>query len=81
MMDGTVRLGERTGETSGWVSRARDAKKDLEQALADEKAALSKMPFSEDEVKEAMEKLKQKASAQPAATSQSGTTPPSGATP
>ena len=62
MMDGTVKLGERTGESSGWVSRARDAKKDLEQSLADEKAALAKMPFTEDEIKEAMEKLKSKAS-------------------
>lgn len=60
MMDGTVKLAERTGESSGWVARARDARKDLEQSLAEEKAALSKMPFTEDEVREAMEKLKGK---------------------
>jgi tetratricopeptide (TPR) repeat protein len=65
MMDGTVKLGERTGESSGWVARARDAKKDLEQALADEKAALAKMPFTEDEIREAMDKLKAKAAATP----------------
>jgi hypothetical protein len=58
MMDGTVRLADRTGEASGWAARARDAKKNLEQSLAEEKAALAKMPFSEDEVREAMEKLK-----------------------
>ena len=63
MMEGTVKLGERPGESSGWVARARDAKKDLEQALADEKAALAKMPFTEDEIREAMDKLKSKASA------------------
>jgi tetratricopeptide (TPR) repeat protein len=60
MMEGTVKLAERTGESSGWVARARDAKKDLEQSLADEKAALAKMPFTEAEVREAMEKLKTK---------------------
>ncbi len=65
MMEGTVKLGERTGESSGWVARARDAKKDREQALTDEKAALSKMPFSEDEIREAMDKLKAKAAASP----------------
>ena len=63
MMEGTVKLGERTGESSGWVSRARDAKKDLEQSLTDEKAALAKMPFTEDEIKEAMDKLKAKSAA------------------
>ncbi len=60
MMEGTVKMAERTGEASGWVARARDAKKDMEQALAEEKAALAKMPFTEDEVKAAMEKLKDK---------------------
>jgi tetratricopeptide (TPR) repeat protein len=60
MMEGTVKLAERTGESSAWVARAREAKKDLEQSLAEEKAALSKMPFTEDEVREAMEKLKAK---------------------
>lgn len=60
MMEGTLKLAERTGESSGWVARARDAKKDLEQSLSEEKSALGKMPFTEDEVREAMEKLKTK---------------------
>lgn len=63
MMEGTLKLAERTGESSGWVARARDAKKDLEQSLSEEKAALGKMPFTEDEVREAMEKLKTKPAA------------------
>jgi tetratricopeptide (TPR) repeat protein len=58
MMDGTVRLGQRTGEDSAWVHRAEEAKKDLELALEDEKAALGKLPFSEAELTEALEKLK-----------------------
>ena len=31
----TVRLGDRTGEDSEWVGRARESKRALEQALAD----------------------------------------------
>lgn len=65
MMEGTVKLAERTGESSGWIARARDARKDLEQSLAEEKAALAKMPFTEAEVREAMEKLKAKPPAKP----------------
>ena len=58
MMDATVRLGDRTGEDSYWVGRARDARAALEQALQDEKAALSKAPYTEDEIRAALDKLK-----------------------
>lgn len=58
MMDGTVRLGERTGESSYWIARARDAKAALEQALADEKAALEKVPYKEEDIRAALELLK-----------------------
>ena len=60
MMDGTVRLGGRTGESSFWVTRARDAKRQLEQALEDEKAALAKMPFTEEVMQQALDKLRGK---------------------
>jgi tetratricopeptide (TPR) repeat protein len=60
MMEGTVRLGERTGESSPWIARARAAKKELETALATEKEALAKMPFTEDEMRQALEELKGK---------------------
>lgn len=60
MMEGTVRLGERTGEDSLWVRRAEEAKRDLQLALDDEKTALSKLPFTEAELTEALEKLKKK---------------------
>jgi len=62
MMKATVRLGERTGEDSAWVHRAEEAKRDIELALEDEKSALAKLPFTEDELKDALEKLKQKKS-------------------
>jgi tetratricopeptide (TPR) repeat protein len=58
MMDGTVRLGDRTGEASAWIARAREAKRALELALEDEKAALARLPFTEDELREALESLK-----------------------
>ncbi|MBI4700650.1 MAG: hypothetical protein HY744_05720 [Deltaproteobacteria bacterium] len=60
MMEATVRMGERTGESSYWVARAREAQRDLERALGDEKAALGKMPFAEDDVRAALELLKGK---------------------
>ncbi|TKC94128.1 hypothetical protein [Polyangium fumosum] len=60
MMEGTVRLGDRTGEASAWIGRAREAQRALELALADEKAALARLPFTEDELREALEALKKK---------------------
>jgi tetratricopeptide (TPR) repeat protein len=60
MMEHTVKLGERTGESSPWIARARSAQRELETALATEKEALSKMPFTEDEMRQALEELKQK---------------------
>ncbi len=60
MMEGTVALGERTGETSAWIARARDAKKDLATGLETEKEALSKLPFTEDEIRTALDDLKKK---------------------
>jgi tetratricopeptide (TPR) repeat protein len=57
MMEGTVRLGQRTGEASPWIARAEEAKRDLERALADEKAALGKLPFSEAELQTALDAL------------------------
>jgi tetratricopeptide (TPR) repeat protein len=58
MMSGTVRLAERTGESSLWVTRAKEAKRMLEQALADETAALASTPYQESEIRAALDKLK-----------------------
>jgi len=68
MMDATVRMGERTGESSYWIARARQARQDLERALADERAALDKMPFEEADIRAALDKLAEdakKAAAKP----------------
>jgi tetratricopeptide (TPR) repeat protein len=58
MMEATVRLGERTGESSLWVARARESKRDLELALDDEKRALGRLPFTEAELQQALDSLK-----------------------
>ena len=62
-MDQTVALGERTSDSSSWIARAREAKGEMEAALAEEKAQMDKMPFTEGEVKEAMGELRKKAQA------------------
>lgn len=58
MIDGTVQLGERTGEGSAWIARAREAQREIDQALADERAALARLPFTEAELSAALEALK-----------------------
>jgi tetratricopeptide (TPR) repeat protein len=60
MMEGIDRLAERTGEHGGWIDRAAEAKRAIEQDLADEKAALALLPYKEEEVRAALELLKGK---------------------
>ena len=67
MMEGTVRLGKRTGEDSPWVHRAEEAQKDIELSLEDEKAALAKLPFTEAELQAALDLLKTGGNAKAAA--------------
>jgi len=61
MMEHTLMLGERTGEASPWIDRARDAKRDLEMGLAEQKSALAKLPYSEKELQKALDDLAKKA--------------------
>jgi hypothetical protein len=66
-MEQTVALGERTSDSSSWIERARAAKDEMQLALSDEKAQIEKMPFTEDEVKKALELLQAKTVAAAAA--------------
>jgi hypothetical protein len=59
-MQQTVALGERTSDSSSWTQRARAAQGEMETALADEKAQIDKMPFTEEEVKLALDGLKRR---------------------
>jgi cell division protein FtsB len=78
MMDATVRLGERTGEASTWIARAREAQHELGRALEDEKAALALLPCTEQELAAALDKLKERGAKQAPA---SGAPQPSGDAP
>jgi hypothetical protein len=60
----TVALGERTNDSSNWISRAREAREEMQTALADEKAQIDRMPFTEEEIAKALDQLGKKASAQ-----------------
>ncbi|HLK40192.1 MAG TPA: hypothetical protein VKU41_25730 [Polyangiaceae bacterium] len=66
-MEQTLALGERTSDSSSWIDRARAAKDEMQVALDDERAQLEKMPFTEAEVKKALELLQKKTLAQAAA--------------
>jgi tetratricopeptide (TPR) repeat protein len=57
----TVALGERTSDSSPWILRARAAKDEMEIALFAEKNEIDKMPFTEDEVRQALEQMQKKA--------------------
>jgi hypothetical protein len=59
-MDQTIALGERTSDSSAWMQRAREAKAEMDTALADERAQIERMPFTEAEVNAALELLKRK---------------------
>jgi hypothetical protein len=54
-LDQTIALGERTSDSSPWIARAREAQADMQTALADEKAQIEKMPFTEAEIQKALD--------------------------
>ncbi len=60
-IDQTIALGERTSDSSAWIQRARVAKDDMQAALDQEKAEIAKMPFTEAEVKEALDQMQKRA--------------------
>ncbi|MBM4359526.1 MAG: hypothetical protein FJ096_15590 [Deltaproteobacteria bacterium] len=75
MMDGTARIGDRTGEDSEWIARAREAKRTLEQALEDEKRALAALPYTEEELRKGLDSLKGKSTASAGAATPTTTQP------
>lgn len=46
MAEHTLSMAERTGEHSEWVERTRQALKSIDQGIADEQAALAKLPYT-----------------------------------
>ena len=59
MMEHTLAMAERTGEHSQWVERARDAKARIEQARAREAEAIDGLPYTRDQLREALARLAQ----------------------
>jgi tetratricopeptide (TPR) repeat protein len=60
MMVRTIALEEKLGGTSTWLVQANKTKASIEQAIEDEKAALAKLPYTEEEVNKTLEILKRK---------------------
>ncbi len=63
-IDQTIALGERTSDSSTWIERAREAKEEMQAALTEEEAQIAAMPFTEAEIKSALDLLQKKALAQ-----------------
>jgi tetratricopeptide (TPR) repeat protein len=57
MMEHTVLFGEKTGEASVWIDRARAAKRQIEHALDEQKAKLASLPYSEKDLQKALDDL------------------------
>jgi tetratricopeptide (TPR) repeat protein len=62
-IDQTIALGERTRDSSTWILRAREAKEEMQNALTEERARLQQMPFTEADVKAALDLLQKNARA------------------
>jgi tetratricopeptide (TPR) repeat protein len=57
MMEHTLDMARRTGESSSWVERAEQARRDIEKAEAAEQAALDKLPYTREELQAALDRL------------------------
>ncbi|MGH7284512.1 MAG: tetratricopeptide repeat protein [Polyangiaceae bacterium] len=61
MMDRTISVADAGLDSSDWIARARQLRADIDLAIEEEKATIASFPFSEDEVKKAIEILRDKA--------------------
>jgi hypothetical protein len=61
----TIALGDRTSDTSPWISRAREAREEMRAALTEEETALARLPFTEAEVQTALDLLKKRTTSRP----------------
>jgi tetratricopeptide (TPR) repeat protein len=65
MLQHTLTMADRTGESSEWVSRARSLKAELEQRLKQEDAAIEALPFSREALEAALKRLSDASSPKP----------------
>lgn len=61
MMTRTIDFAKKTDDESVWVTRARDAKTQMQKSLDDEKAILATLPYTEAEVERTLEMMKERA--------------------
>jgi tetratricopeptide (TPR) repeat protein len=57
MMKHTLAMVDRTGEKTPWAERARRAQHDIEEALGREQAAIARLPYSRQDLEEALDDL------------------------
>jgi tetratricopeptide (TPR) repeat protein len=55
MLDHTVAMAERTGEQSPWVLKSRQARDAISKAMADEQAALARLPYTKAQLQTALD--------------------------
>ncbi len=60
MMIRTIALGEKLGDASVWLEKARATKVAIDKAIEDEKATIAQLPYTEAEVQKALDILKKK---------------------
>lgn len=57
MMEHTLAMAERTGESSAWVSRARQARDEIKAAYAVEQAAVDACPYSKEDLERVLAEI------------------------
>jgi tetratricopeptide (TPR) repeat protein len=65
MLEHTLAMAARTGESSEWVARTESARLEIVRARREEQEALSRLPFSREELQRAMEDLGRRAPGAP----------------
>ncbi len=61
MMTRTIDFAKKSDDESVWVTRARDAKQQMQKSLDEEKAILASLPYTEAEVERSLEMMKERA--------------------
>jgi hypothetical protein len=61
MLNTTLEVADRLHDESAWVVRGREAKTQMEKTLADEKVAITKLPWTEEEIEKALRIMQEKA--------------------
>jgi len=61
MLEHTLAMAERTGERSDWVSRAQQTLRYIDDAEASERASLERLPYSRQDLEEALAEIQKRA--------------------